>query len=460
MNLTRRYARSLVRCLLVLAALAIPAAASGTYLLRSDGTGQAFSGSSSVQSAIDAAHDGDVVFVAPPFGYVPCRIIGKSITLMALPNVAVTLNSTLEIGNLSAGQRVVVNGFSVGSCWIHDNAGAVRIQYMTAEGGAGQAHQQCPGGPGGWSTLVENSSDVSFYWCVLKGAEGDADYDHFSLPGAGGDGGNGLVIENSSVAVYNSSLQGGLGGTSYSCAGDGGTGCSVDASSFLFLSKSAAVAGRGGDAYAFISGPGGAGGIGLAGSGTVHYVATQFAGAAGGDGMCGLGQPCVGPSGVAVAFNGTLIDHTYAPTSLFGDGLYASTAPWNHVLDGPIGEHVAVTGSQSSTWRWAPAWESVRLLPFPIYVPTDSVVLTGPQQHAQYTFTDLGAQAFRRYSMQALCIDPSGAKRTSNALEVLHLNRTVGPDCNGNGINDIVEIFEGTTPDANNNFVPDGCPGG
>lgn len=444
-------------------ALAAPAAASGSYLLRTDGTGQAFSGNQAVQNAIDAGRDGDVVFVAPLMSgssYSHVKILGKAITLMSLPNTSVLLNSGLEVTGLAAGQRAVVSGFRTYNLSIHDNAGAVRVQFVIdSEGSGGYPNQQCPGNPGGFVGTVTNSSDVTFYSCNIIGGEGTPDYYVFDLPGAGGGGGHGLSIQGSNVAAYNCLLQGGLGGESYSCAGPGGTGCSVDGNSFAFFSECAIAGGTGGHSYGFMGGPGGAGGIGLSGSGTVHHVATSFAGAAGGNGFCGQ-TPCNGPAGPAISFTGMLLAHGYAPTVVFGPALHASSGTWAHVLDGPVGERVYLTGALASAWRWVPAWQSVRTLPFPFFVPVEPVVLTGPAQNAQYGFATLGSLAFRRYGLQALCIDTVGQKVLSNPLELLHLNRAVGPDCNGNGVNDIVDIYEGTAIDANGNLVPDSCPGG
>jgi len=42
----------------------------------------------------------------------------------------------------------------------------------------------------------------------------------------------------------------------------------------------------------------------------------------------------------------------------------------------------------------------------------------------------------------------------------LFLDRQSGPDCDGDGLNDFVELIEDPALDANLNLVPDGCPGG
>jgi hypothetical protein len=444
-----------------LIALSAPALASGVYLLRSDGSGRAFSGQQSVQNAIDAASDGDVVLVGPNTGpsYLQARIQGKSITLMSLPSTNVLLNGGIEIFGVAAGQRVIVSGLQISNLVVHDNAGAVHVQYVVAQGVGGHANTFCPGYAGYYAAELTNSSDVTLYSCQFLGQDGDPDYD-LPQPGGGGEGGKGLHINVSKVGVYNCIAQGGAGGDGHDCPGPGGVGCSVSGNSFVLLSSCTIKGGTGGGAYQQPGvGAGAAGGDGLSGGGAVHHVATSFTGGSGGAAYCGF-LPCNGPAGQATAFSGSLVAHSYAPTIVFGPALAASDAAWNLLLGGAVGESVYLTGSLSSIWQWAPALQSVRTLPFPFFLPEAPVLLAAQQLNAQYTFTSLGSQAFRRYEMQAVCVDAQGTRTLSNPFELLHLNRNVGPDCNGNGVNDLVEILEGTAPDANGNLVPDGCPGG
>jgi len=43
---------------------------------------------------------------------------------------------------------------------------------------------------------------------------------------------------------------------------------------------------------------------------------------------------------------------------------------------------------------------------------------------------------------------------------LLLLDRDSGPDCNGNGVSDFLDVIEGVSADANHNLIPDSCPGG
>ena len=40
------------------------------------------------------------------------------------------------------------------------------------------------------------------------------------------------------------------------------------------------------------------------------------------------------------------------------------------------------------------------------------------------------------------------------------LDRESGPDCNGNGVQDYIDVIEGLAPDLNHNLIPDTCPDG
>ena len=47
-----------------------------------------------------------------------------------------------------------------------------------------------------------------------------------------------------------------------------------------------------------------------------------------------------------------------------------------------------------------------------------------------------------------------------NPLTILCVDRASGPDCDGDGVNDLVQVYEQPQTDASSNLVPDACPGG
>ena len=63
-------------------------------------------------------------------------------------------------------------------------------------------------------------------------------------------------------------------------------------------------------------------------------------------------------------------------------------------------------------------------------------------------------------TIQSLAFASGGLATLSDALQVLQLDPVLGPDCDGSGLSDFYEIVTGLAPDANNNLVPDNCPGG
>jgi hypothetical protein len=56
--------------------------------------------------------------------------------------------------------------------------------------------------------------------------------------------------------------------------------------------------------------------------------------------------------------------------------------------------------------------------------------------------------------------DPTGRWTPGDAASLLLLDRDPGPDCDGDGLNDLVELIEHPERDANHNLIPDACPGG
>jgi hypothetical protein len=71
-----------------------------------------------------------------------------------------------------------------------------------------------------------------------------------------------------------------------------------------------------------------------------------------------------------------------------------------------------------------------------------------------------GSPVATRYVGQGLCQDSAGSQWLTSPLHLAVLDRNGLPDCNGNGQLDLIDILEGSSPDLNNNLIPDECPGG
>lgn len=119
-----------------------------------------------LQAAIDAAVDGDVVLVGPGT-YAGATIAGKGIALVGEGAALVQLTDTLQVQATSAGQTVILSGLEVtlfptgfGSALRIENcAGLVRAQDLLLQGASSPD-----------SVHVAQSARVSFSHCTLRGS--------------------------------------------------------------------------------------------------------------------------------------------------------------------------------------------------------------------------------------------------------------------------------------------------
>lgn len=251
---------ALVSSLLVLS-LVSPAAAG---VLTVGPSGQMFT---SPQAAVDAAVDGDVVLVYPG-SYFAFTIDGKALAVVAGGNV--TVRPPVVIRNLSASQNVTLSGFGISTVFydpgasgieITNCAGLVRVQRSTA-----LSVRQFPG------VRVSNSANVCFSRCGILGAPGQYN-DTIPLGPAVG-----LVVENSTVALYATDVFGG-NGISGRYAGLGSLQLpTFDAADALLAGPGAQIFASGGELR------GGSGGTGASGS----CSPVQFPGGVGSDGATAL----------------------------------------------------------------------------------------------------------------------------------------------------------------------------
>jgi hypothetical protein len=73
--------------------------------------------------------------------------------------------------------------------------------------------------------------------------------------------------------------------------------------------------------------------------------------------------------------------------------------------------------------------------------------------------TSPAGSGFLRPFVQVLSSGIHG-RTPGSAASLLLLDRDSGPDCDGDGLNDFVELIEIPSRDANHNLIPDTCPGG
>ena len=262
------------------AALASVASAE-VHLVDSNGFGDF----TDAQAAIDAALDGDTIYLQrPPYvqydndAYSPVTIDGKSLTLAAAPGVGVGVQS-LTVRGLAEGQTVVLSDITVYDEVIFENNRGVvlaeRCQLITDlyiyqyddvvpcvvrdsrwivfngfSSRVGATDKAGPGGPG----VDTRRSRVFLYDVTITGGEGN-DPCQFPTTVPPGEGGPGLRADGGTVFLAQSTVTGGLGGWDhYYCGGDepaadGGPGASVAASASVTAVDTRFIGGDGGYSY-------------------------------------------------------------------------------------------------------------------------------------------------------------------------------------------------------------------
>ncbi len=261
-----------------------------------------------IQAAVNAASDGDIVLVRPAASYPAFHVSGRSLAIVSSNATVRTILGEVRLEAVPAGGLCTLSflsakgaasgasGVSLSSC-----EGAVRLQSCNAVSNSIGNGLYVPHSPG---LRVESCSQTALF--AVQAAGGS--YSTQSVPTPGG---HGLVSSNSTVHVLGGQFSGGKGGQGDSDDGDdggaGGHGILVDGG-LLSALGAGCRGGQGGhgemsDSEVLGCPPGGNGGPGghgvqvqgLAGSqATLRYEACLFLGGAGGGGAISL---CGGPMG-------------------------------------------------------------------------------------------------------------------------------------------------------------------
>jgi hypothetical protein len=221
----------------------------------------------------------------------------------------------IDVRNLSADQTVVLTGFEIFSFFmfvyadhalsLEDNLGPVRIENCKLSGSDGENLYSSPDyHPDGWDGVhIENCQDVSLIHCSMTGGDGD-DIGNWGPEGPTGDGGQGIIVIDSKVVLYDCGATGGPGGDAFDVCpcdgGYGGNGCFIE-DSFLFASGGSFKGGKGGFGGDQNSAPGCDGGNGghgiciLGNASEAMLLDNKYTGGKGGAG--GYGYPYNGSPG-------------------------------------------------------------------------------------------------------------------------------------------------------------------
>ncbi|MBM3986049.1 MAG: hypothetical protein FJ296_10250 [Planctomycetes bacterium] len=164
-----------------------------------------------IQDAVDAASDGDVVLVlAGGNSDAGVVIEDKSLVLQGVPGAGGERPRTqvLRVNGLQAGKSLIVRdlevkGFDLDFFEVMDCAGAVLFEDCLVEGSPNSAQPPAIKQP-----IVEQSSRVVFTRCELIGAQGLSLTSSHTFIVSGGPG---LVVEDSTVTLYDCTVAGGDG---------------------------------------------------------------------------------------------------------------------------------------------------------------------------------------------------------------------------------------------------------
>ena len=449
------------RASLLLVALPAPVLAGGVRIVEPTGT-QNFA---DIQSAVNAAPDGAVLLVAGGT-YAGFTVFNKSLSILAVGGV--TIQGTMTVSSIASDQTFVAAGLNVRppnetaliALQLEGSTGNVRFQDCTfhaADYANGVLCESAPARDGVPGVIVVGCTKVAFTHCTITGGEGefmDEEAINCQYHG-GGDSGAGLQTNDAAIVLYDCQVNGARGGGATTTTGGlGGAGAHLG-STQLFASACSFRGGNGG----FIShqncyGTGGPG-VRLAGGSTLDEIGSSFQGGF---------EGCFPPGAFHASIEGGPVNSIPGParTAVIGPTVRGDAAQWSVSFQGKALDRPFLFASYSpNTQSYLPfhgAWLTLRAamlqpqtLPQANASGASSATLPTPDLPA-------GSLYERRFSQ--IVVRGQGQVYLGSGAALFLLDRQSGPDCNGNGTSDFLDVIEGTSPDMNQNLIPDSCPGG
>lgn len=361
---------ALVATTVTASTLATTARAAGG--VRHVGVGQPYT---TIQSAIDASLDGDVVLVTSGT-YASATIDGKGIALVADSGASVTLTGRVLIQNVTAGRSVVVSGLVLqSSLESRLVAGSLRVSDCRIDNAYAD--------PRAAAAYLLDSADASFLRCQLQGVQGDGWYD---TPGRTGS--PALYAENSRVAMDRCDMRGGDGNPGGGVppgvnlpGGNGGDGLQAR-NSRVFLTACHATGGdgkHGFDGYCVFPfqiypTSGGNGGVACRLTGATSDVSlrdTLLTPGIAGTGGVAVGSGCTsapdGNPGLPTASSGGTI--AFLPgvaRTLDVDGVVRAGQPLVFTVHAQQGDVAFLALTSSSSWFESPFFQGIGLFAQPL----------------------------------------------------------------------------------------------
>lgn len=327
-----------------------------------------------VQGAVDLAGPGDVVLVAPGDYPEAVTVVGKGITLVA-DGAASLLRCYVR--DVPAGQVFVLDGFTldplaapgaaITAFAAENDDGPVRVQHCTILGNAGFAGSTATNSPSKQGLRAASVIDAhaAFHHCTIEGGDGadltDAGAQFFATAG-----GPGLTMILADVALYDTTVSGGRGGSYLDAttlnAPAGGVGIDVDTSS-VSAHGTTLVGGDGGagNCVASVCGNGGKGGDGIVqrGSGVASILrgATFEPGAGGAAG--GPGAFAGQPGSDVQMISGTKTEYVHAYRGFDADSPVREGGPLTLTFEGQVGDTLLLFAALNGAHLAKPLHEGI-----------------------------------------------------------------------------------------------------
>jgi hypothetical protein len=335
---------------------------------------------STIQPAVDAAVDGDVILVES--GIYPSFVIrNKELTVVANTGADVKIDGAIRIGGLDGTRSIVLQGLkNTGGPVTHvaaqfglrvvNSSGLVLVQDCTLMGGTR------PSGPGAGvsahrpSVLVENSLAVVFSRCTLRGALPISNESPLYMNNGyeAGWPSEGALVVNSALHFFESTV---IGGNGFVGHYDGGMGAHAlwAEHSAVYLSGTTVAGGNGSQSSFNCQAFGGGGGDGLRGSIGSSFI-LRASTCVGGAGMPSGGSPfCpqyAGNTGLPVQLLDTSTTNVIpgAAAKLVATALAREGETAQLTYSGTSGDVVERHSSREGTALWDPTLSSVQVPAF------------------------------------------------------------------------------------------------
>jgi hypothetical protein len=420
---------------------------------------------STIQQAVTAAQDGDVILVHTA-DTAAFTIDGKSLTVANWPGRTVQIQGTITVRNVPSGGVAVLQGLSATGTSVYpksnpglltqSNPGLVRVQDCTLNGGYGTGQFGClVNGAGGNGATIETTPKLLLEGCTITGGLGYGDPVATCI---GGLGGHGVQSSGSALAVYDCRVTGGEGGTSdlhpTMYGGKGGDG--IHTTSWgVFVSGGRVKGGPGGSG----GGNGGPGGDGMhVDSAQARILDVELLGGEGGFNY-NYSSSNKGVPGVPTSGNGAFFMLPAESVALSTATVVSDEDRLVLEVSGEPEQEVWLFVSRRSDLRWQEGMSGFAAFPNgtrTTQLPIGKIPWTGTLLAEVPGLEPLGGAG--PMWIQAMTRSPQGEYVFSDPRVAVVLDAaTLTPDCNGNGKLDLCDILSGTSQDLDRTWVPDEC---